>query len=66
MRGSLQQGRGWKGRGAVSAVRCSRAEDGKGADADCQFCLSRYAFSAEELREMADRVKALKKIDNNS
>lgn len=42
------------------------AEDGKGADADCQFCGSRYAFSAEELREMAARVKAEKKIDNFS
>ena len=33
------------------------AEDGKGADVDCQFCGKQYAFSAEELRKMAERIK---------
>ncbi len=32
------------------------AEDGAGADVDCQFCGKRYAFSPEELREMAART----------
>ncbi len=32
------------------------AEDGKGADVDCQFCGKRYVFSPEELRAMAERV----------
>ena len=34
------------------------AEDGKGADVDCQFCGKSYAFSARSLREMADKVEA--------
>jgi molecular chaperone Hsp33 len=34
------------------------AEDGKGADVDCQFCGKHYDFSSEELREMAERVQA--------
>ena len=34
------------------------AEDGKGADVDCQFCGKHYDFSATELRDMADRVKS--------
>ena len=37
------------------------AEDGKGADVDCQFCGAQYAFSAEELRAMAERVAAASK-----
>ena len=37
------------------------AEDGRGADVDCQFCGAQYAFSAEELREMAARVKTPEK-----
>ena len=39
------------------------AEDGKGADVDCQFCGKQYAFASEELRAMAERGK---KIENNS
>ncbi len=34
------------------------AEDGKGADVDCQFCGKQYDFSSAELREMAERVRA--------
>ena len=34
------------------------AEDGKGADVDCQFCGKSYAFSARSLREMAERIEA--------
>ena len=37
------------------------AEDGKGADVDCQFCGKQYAFSSEELREMAERIKTAAK-----
>ena len=37
------------------------AEDGKGADVDCQFCGKQYAFSAAELREMAERIKTTAK-----
>ena len=33
------------------------AEDGKGADVDCQFCGKSYAFSARSLREMADKLE---------
>ena len=32
------------------------AEDGRGADVDCQFCGKQYAFSSDELREMAART----------
>ena len=34
------------------------AEDGRGADVDCQFCGKSYAFSARSLREMADKLEA--------
>ena len=37
------------------------AEDGKGADVDCQFCGKQYAFSAQALREMAERAEATAK-----
>ena len=37
------------------------AEDGKGADVDCQFCGKQYAFSSEELQAMAERVKTAAK-----
>ena len=37
------------------------AEDGKGADVDCQFCGKRYAFPARALEEMAARVEAAAK-----
>ena len=37
------------------------AEDGKGADVDCQFCGAQYAFDTEELRQMARRAKAAAK-----
>lgn len=33
------------------------AEDGRGADVDCQFCGKSYAFSARSLREMADKLE---------
>jgi len=33
------------------------AEDGAGADVDCQFCGKQYAFSARALLEMAERVE---------
>ena len=34
------------------------AEDGKGADVDCQFCGNHYGFSSEELHAMAEHVRA--------
>ena len=37
------------------------AEDGKGADVDCQFCGKRYAFPARALEEMAERIEAAAK-----
>ncbi len=38
------------------------AEDGKGADVDCQFCGRQYGFTAEELRGLAARAEdAVKK-----
>ena len=37
------------------------AEDGRGADVDCQFCGKQYAFSARALREMAERIEAAAK-----
>ena len=37
------------------------ASDGKGADVDCQFCGKQYAFSAEELEEMAARLQSTEK-----
>ena len=34
------------------------AEDGAGADVDCQFCGKQYAFSAKALRDMAAKLEA--------
>ena len=42
------------------------AEDGRGADVDCQFCGKSYAFSARSLREMAERIEIAAKSENNS
>ena len=42
------------------------AEDGAGADVDCQFCGKQYAFSAKSLREMAARIEEAEKLKNNS
>ena len=36
------------------------AEDGRGADVDCQFCGKSYAFSAKTMLEMAESVEAKK------
>ena len=42
------------------------AEDGAGADVDCQFCGKQYAFSARALREMAAKLEAAGKSEKNS